>query len=382
MPASTRITHIIVRLGTGGAEKSLFRLLRQTQGELQHQVICFGRATRLGRDIEALGVSVHWLDERRLGPLVLSRALSLLRREPPDILQGWMYYGNLLASWLGKRLPASTHTVWNIRSAPADLSAEKWQTRWAIRRGGAASLAPEFIIYNSHAGQRVHEPFGYNRHPHTVIGNGIDLAEFAPDARFREQVRLAHGIGDAPWVAMLCRYHPSKGVDVFLAAVRAMVDAGCRARFALAGPGMSADNAQLAGQLRLQGLADGVDLLGEIEAAPEFLPGLDILVQASWREGTPNVLIEAMACGVLTVATRVGDTEHILPDSSRLVEAGDAAALAEAIHGALELLGNSDAAATAARVQSERNRLSAEYDMHRCVQAYRDTYAQLIGTCV
>lgn len=381
MPTATRITHLIVRLSTGGAEQSLYRLLRHTQGEFQHQVICFGRPSRIGRDIEALGVTVHWLDERRLGPMVLWRALSLLRREPPDILQGWMYYGNLLASWLGRKLPAMTRTVWNIRQAPADFAKEKWLTRWAMRRAAMQSLAPDLVIYNSHAGVQAHAHLGYNRYPHAVIGNGIDFSEFAPSAQARQQTRQHYGIGDGLWVAMVSRYHRLKGVDVFLSALQTLLETGCDAQFALAGPGMQADNTELAGLLRQRGLTQQVSLLGEISATAEFLPGLDVLVQASWREGTPNTLIEAMACGVLSVATRVGDTELILQDATRLVPPGDVVALAGAISAALEARKRADSATDEQRVGAERAHLRGLYDVDLCMQAYRDTYARLLGRC-
>ena len=384
MPAATRITHIIVRLSTGGAEKSLYRLLRHTRDEFLHEVICFGQPTTIGQDIEALGIKVHWLNERRAGPLVLWQAWRMLRANPPHILQGWMYYGNLLASLLGRCLSASTRVAWNIRQAPADFRREKARTRWAMAWARAPWLAPDLVIYNSHAGQRVHLALGYNKYPHTVIANGIDLDEFAPDAKVREQVRAAWGIGAERWVAMVCRYHPLKGVGQYLAAVRCLLDAGCRARFALAGSGMRADNAELAGLMQQHGLDETeIALLGEIASPADFLPALDVLVQASWREGTPNILLEAMACGVLTIATRVGDSERIISDAARLVSPGDSQALAAAIAAALAAA-PADAecgggARQQDRVDTERAFLRAHYETGLCMQAYRHAYEKLLG---
>jgi glycosyltransferase involved in cell wall biosynthesis len=88
-----------------------------------------------------------------------------------------------------------------------------------------------------------------------------------------------------------------------------------------------------------------------------------------------------MACGVLTVATRVGDTERILQDDNRLVPPGDAVALAGAINAALETLRRADATADAQRVNAERTHLRGLYDVDLCMQAYRETYARLLGGC-
>ncbi len=385
MPAAIRITHIIVRLSTGGAEKSLYRLLRHTGEEFVHQVICFGPPTAIGRDIEALGIPVYWLNERRAGPLVLWQAWRILRADPPQVLQGWMYYGNLLASLLGRCLPRATRVAWNIRQAPADFRREKARTRWAMQWARAAWLAPDLVIYNSHAGQRVHALLGYNKYPHTVIGNGIDLDEFTPNARVREQVRTAYGIGAEAWVAMVCRYHPLKGVGEYMAAVRSLLDAGCNARFALAGSGMHADNAELMSVMRQHGIGtEQVALLGEIASPAGFLPALDVLVQASWREGTPNILLEAMACGVATVATRVGDSERIISDAARLVTPGDSQGLATAIAGALDAVRKDakceNGTGQGARINTERAFLRAHYETDVCIQAYRRAYDKLLGT--
>ena len=207
-----------------------------------------------------------------------------------------------------------------------------------------------------------------------VISNGIDLTEFAPNQGVRAQVRRQYGVGDEPWVAMVCRYHPLKGVNEYLAAVKQLRDAGCTARFALAGTGMARDNAELSALLQRHQLGeDSICLLGEIARPQDFLPGLDLLVQASWREGTPNILLEAMACGVAMVATNVGDSAHILQDGDRLVPAGDSAALAAAIEKALNSDDNGE------RVAHERKYLQEHYETEVCMQAYRHSYGQLVG---
>ena len=204
MPSLHRICHVIVRLDTGGAEKSLFRLVRGTRGQLAHHVICFGPESPIGADIEQLGAQVTWLDYNKLGPLVFWRAFRLLRREPPDVLQGWMYFGNLIASILALGLPRRLKVAWNIRQSPADFALEKRRTRLSIHLARLPMLGPHLIIYNSFAGAQSHARFGFNRRRHTVIPNGIDTDEFKPDEASRAEWRNAQDVGDASWVGLVC----------------------------------------------------------------------------------------------------------------------------------------------------------------------------------
>lgn len=380
MPSIKRITHLIVRLDTGGAEKSLYRLIRATAGKLSHHVICFGPESTIGRDIAALGTPVTWLDYKKLGPLIFWRAWRLLRADPPDVVQGWMYFGNLIASvlsrGLSRALPRKVMLAWNIRQSPADFSLEKRRTRLSIWL--ARWLLPDLVIYNSFAGQQAHQRFGFNRKTNTVIVNGIDLQEFKPSSSERAKWRDQLGVGRATWVGLVCRYHPLKGVEEYLQAVGELADETTTddIRFLLAGPGMDSDNSALMTLFKKYQIDPStVDLLGPLDDTAGFLPALDLVVIASIREGTPNILLEAMACGVKTVATRVGDVERILRDPDRTVCPGDASDLAYKIRHALD----EPVEVERQRILAEREFLSSNYQIEQCMAAYMNTYEELLA---
>ncbi len=86
-----------------------------------------------------------------------------------------------------------------------------------------------------------------------------------------------------------------------------------------------------------------------------ILKSIDVLVLPSYREGTPNVIMEAMACGRCIVATAVGGTPELLQDGvhGRLIPARDSKALADALIEVLEdaELRNRLAAAARARIR-------------------------------
>lgn len=99
-----RICHIITGLSTGGAEMMLYKLLSGTdRTRFESSVISLIDKGTLGERIEALGIPVYTLGMPRgwPHPSGLVRLVRLVRRLRPDLLQGWMYHGNLAASWLG-----------------------------------------------------------------------------------------------------------------------------------------------------------------------------------------------------------------------------------------------------------------------------------------
>ncbi|XOV82921.1 MAG: glycosyltransferase [bacterium] len=371
------ITHLIVRLDTGGAETSLLRLIAGTRTRLAHHVICFGPPSPLGRKIENLGVKVSWLDYRRSGPLVLWQALRLLRQQPPDILQGWMYYGNVLASLLGwwtkRTTSAQPKVAWNVRNAILEPAKDNWMIRGALMC--ARLCSPDLVIYNSFAGQQAHSAM--RKQPRQlVIPNGIDLNEYAPDENVRKAVRARYQTGCEIWAGVVSRFHEGKGINEYLQAVKLLKSREVPVRLFLAGNGMTLENPELATLLSKLALApDALELLGPIENVAGFLPAVDLLIQPSLREGTPNILLEAMACGVNTVATAAGDTARIVQDPTRLATPGNIEELAEKIANAI---GESEDT-RAARVQRERAFLTAQYSASRCMQSYLAAYAAIIG---
>jgi glycosyltransferase involved in cell wall biosynthesis len=86
----------------------------------------------------------------------------------------------------------------------------------------------------------------------------------------------------------------------------------------------------MADRIRRLGLDGRVHLLGEREDVSEIMPGFDIATTASaWGEAFPNVIGEAMACGVPCVVTDVGDSAQVVGETGVVVPPKDPAALAD-----------------------------------------------------
>ncbi|MEM7079844.1 MAG: glycosyltransferase [Pseudomonadota bacterium] len=367
-----KICHVIVRLDTGGAETSLLRLAQRPDARYEHHVLCFGRPSPIGSSLARAQVPVTYCDYRT-GPVALFRAWRRLRRLRPDVVQGWMYLGNLLAAILVRwGRVGRARLVFSIRQSPRRLDLERRRTRLAIHLGRLPGLRPDLLLYNSHAAVSDHAVLGYDRYPHKVIVNGIDTARYRPDTQARDAVRRAWSVGPAEHVvAMICRFHPLKGVDIFLAAAREVLSARDDVTVLPAGPGMEAQNPALDALLGEHGLDGRVRLLGPQGEVESLLPGIDLLVLASLREGTPNILLEASACGVGCVATDVGDVRRIILQPERIVAPGDVASLVTTINANLRM--------DAEDARRARVHICNNYHIEECLESYFLTYAELLA---
>ena len=331
-----RCCHVITSLMTGGAETTLARLVPVVADEPgQCSVVSLTAGGVPGDRLRAQGVPVFELHMKPPFPSLtgLARLRSLLGELNPDLIQGWMYHGNLAASVAKTTAGLATPIIWNIRHSLYDLSAEKPTTRAVIRLSALLSKSAASIVYNSEVGASHHEAIGFAPVRSVVIRNGFDGDRFKPDEAVAWQLRSRLGLGaETVLVGMIARYHPMKGHENLLQAAARIRRTADHVHFVVAGRGVSWSNSELADAVNDRSLADGVHLLGELHDPAPVMAGLDVLCCPSSRgEGLANVVGEAMACGVPCVVTDIGDTPWLLGDAGRVVPPSDPAELAGAL---------------------------------------------------
>lgn len=329
-----RVLFIVTGLGTGGAEKQLARLApRLIDGGFAVSVIAL-RGGPVADELRGLGVPVTILGVSGFATAgrALGRLLRLTHSFDPDVIQGWMYHGNLAAALAHRLCARRARLYWGIRQSLYDISREKPLTRFLIRLGAKMSKGAKGIFYNSEVARVQHEAVGYAAARAQVIDNGFDTAIFRPDAEAHRAVRQELGVGmDTPLIGLIARFHAMKGHAVFLNAAARLARETGRVHFLLAGTGVDRDNPELCAWLRSPELAGRLHLLGERHDIPRLTAALDVASSSSsWGEAFPNALGEAMSCGVPCVATDVGDARRILGEAGIVVPAGDAEALARA----------------------------------------------------
>jgi glycosyltransferase involved in cell wall biosynthesis len=161
---------------------------------------------------------------------------------------------------------------------------------------------------------------GYEPHQVCMIPNAVDLQRFVPTLPSRVP----------PTVVFVGRLVPVKGLPILLAAWQKVI-ACMPARLVIAGDGQQ--RGELEGLAQTLGIREHVEFMGNVSDVPSALAGASIYVQPSHQEGMPNSVLEAMACGLPVVATRVSGNVDLVADgeSGLLVPVADSDALAGAL---------------------------------------------------
>ncbi len=365
-----KITHIITDLDTGGAEMMLYKLLASLRDEaLNSSVISLMGRGKITEQIETLGVKVETLDlgqGARPSWQTIKKLRQIMRSFNPDIVQGWMYHGNIVATaavFLFDPMHRKKKLFWNVRQTLYDINSEKIQTRWLIVLGRWLSFFPHSIIYNSSLSAEQHCDIGFLSKKTKIIPNGFDLQKFRPDKNRRQQLRKELEVSESTiLVGHISRLHPMKDHATLLRTIDHAVDSlystGSKQKvlFLLIGHGVTSD---LSNNLSIR-------FLGERSDVPRIMSALDIAVSSSaWGEGFPNVIGEAMASEVPCVVTDVGDSAYIVGQYGRVCPVGDDQCIASSL---LQLIGNKQERKISGK--QARKRIEKNYSMDKIKKEY------------
>jgi len=331
-----KIIHVITSLDKHGAQMMLFKVLSgMDRRRFDSVVFSLAEGGAMREQFAALGVPVFSLGMKAGLPTPAAglRLVRLFRRLQPDLIQGWMYHGNLAAQLGAMFLKRGTPILWNVRGSSCELHKEKRATAAVIWLGGKLSRLPDRIINNSLASAIQHETaLGYRASGRVIIANGFDTETFAPSEAARIALRRQLRVDEtALLIGLMARHHPMKDHVNFLRAAARLSASKPEAHFVLAGEGVNNRNHELTGMIQNLSLGGRVHLLGERDDTPCLTAAFDIATSSSaFGEGFPNILGEAMSCGVPCVTTTVGDSAFVIGDTGRAVPPGDSAALAAA----------------------------------------------------
>lgn len=372
-----RVLHVITSLGAGGAEAMLSKVALEVEGKgAESRVLSLGDLGQWGPRLRAGGLPVAALGLGSAGPRRWVSALDELELHQwrPEIVQGWMYHGNLGASALAAFL--GRPCLWNIRATWDPSGFGKVGTRLVMEANRLLSRQPDLILCNSLEAIRGHRRAGFGGR-WRLIPNGFDTARFRPDAGARAAFRASLGL-DARHrvIGMAARFHPMKDHGNLLAAWGRIAPRFPEAHLVLAGTGVLAGEPWFRAALAGLPGAERVHLLGECADMAAFQASLDLAVLSSaYGEAFPNTLGEAMACEVPCVATDVGDSRDVLGATGRIVPPRDAEALAGALADLLDL----PPEALRRLAEAARERVQGVYGLPAIGRQYLETYADVLG---
>jgi glycosyltransferase involved in cell wall biosynthesis len=299
------------------------------------------------------------------------RLLFQLHKLRPDVVHTWMYHSDLVGG-VAARLLGIRALIWSLRHSNLDRDKNKGSTLLVVKVCALMSdFLPARILSCSTRAELVHVGTGYPAAKIQVVPNGFDLARFRPDAAARAGIRAELGLSsDALVVGVVARFDVQKNHLGFVQAASIVRRALPNVVFVLVGQGIDRSNVRLVKAFRNAELEDGVYLLGRRDDIPQLMAAFDVLASPSLGEAFPNVLGEAMACGVPCVVTDVGDSAEIIGDTGRVVPPGNMCELAAQIIGLLKL----ERAERQRLGQSARMRIGEYYEIGKVVAQYEQTY--------
>ncbi|MCA9862905.1 MAG: glycosyltransferase [Thermomicrobiales bacterium] len=367
------VTHLITGLEVGGAETMLARLVTHSDRcRFQHRVVSMREPGAMASVIRAAGIPVDTLHLKAgiPDPRAARSLRNLLSQEKPDVLQAWMYHANFLATIVGPAI--RTPVIWNMRAVP-DVD---YGRQVALIDAMLSRMAwmPAAVVVNSAYGREYMARRGYRRARWKVIPNGFDTASLKPDAAAGNCLRAEWGIrNDEVVIGFVARMNPVKDHTTFLRAAQILAESDLTARFVCVGGGdddYQAKQRELAASL---GIANRVHWAGARTDIASVNNAFDIATCCSVSESFPNVVGEAMACGVPCVVTDVGDSARLVGNTGAVVRPRTPSDLAAAWQTMISG-GSAHRRELGARA---RERIVSNFSLDYVVSAYEDLYTMV-----
>lgn len=366
-----RLAVLTTGLARGGAEAQV-TLLAKTLSRRGWDVRLYSMLppTAFVEELLECGIQVESLSMRRgfADPRAIYRLVRRLRSFKPHVMHCHMIHANLLGrvSRLFVRIPGlicTAHSVWE---------GGKWRD-WAYR------LTDPLCDLTTNVSKT-----GLSRYVEAKLAdgakavwvpNGVDASCYSPDKSAGVRIRARMDWEGFVWLAVGNLRVP-KDYPNLLRAFAWMSARAPQARLAIVGSGpLRTSLESLAGEL---GIGVKVRFLGAREDVRELLQAVDGFVMSSAWEGTPMALLEACACGVPVVATRVGGNPDVVEDgvSGYLIDPRNSEALGEAM---LKLMALPESERAVMGVAARR-RVESAFGHERIVDKWENIYEQMMQT--
>ena len=324
-----KILFLARQLNIGGAERQLVILANELASRGHEVVVAsYYPGGALSAKLDTRRVRLISLEKRSRWDLfsLCVKVLRVMRQERPTVLHGWMHTQNLVATFVRIFHP-KVKLFWCVRSSNLEMVqdvVERFQVWLQSRLSGFADC----VVVNSMAGLEHSVSGGIAREKMLFIPNGIDTTVFYPDEAEGKRMRAAWGIIESTKIiGKVARFDPIKNHALFLKAAARIAAERSDVHFVCAGHGSVPYLKQLQELTRTLGIENKVHW---IEASPDVRAvynTLDVFCSASFSEGFPNVIGEAMACGRHCVVTDVGDSKLVVGGTGITVPSDDVDAL-------------------------------------------------------
>lgn len=334
-PAPLRLVLVISNLEYGGAQRQVVELANNLDPARVDVMVCtLSPYVPLADTLIDRHNRLHVIEKRFKYDLsVVPRLARLLREHAADVVQSYLFDADIAARLAG-RLASTPLIVGSERNTDYSLKHQQLLAYWLT------SKTVDLIIANSHAGATFNSALlKHDTSMYRVVHNGVDTARFRPvdiaDAK------RAIGVGaEQPVIGMFASFKQQKNHPLFFAAARLVLDSQPAAKLLLVGDELHAGmhgsrnyKQQMEGQIDALNLRSSCLCMGNRSDVERIYPACDLTVLPSLFEGSPNVALESMACGVPVVVTDVADNRLIVPNGQAgfVVPLGDERTMAQKI---------------------------------------------------
>lgn len=316
----------------GGAERMLWLLLREHDRSVIAPAVVFLCDGPFVAETRALGIPAAVIDAGRMrqaghGARSIGALARLILGRRPDVIFSWtgkahFYVGP--AAMLARR---SASTGWWLHDIPSFT--------WVDH---ATQAIPAAVVGSSSAIGAQTLARLRPRRSTFVVRPGVD--DFIEQGREDRRAAARARLGVEPHevlVALIGRFHPQKGQDRFVDALKLLNASGTPVRGLLVGGVAHGQRApyetQVMRQIQQLGLGQAITRIEHVDQPWEYLLAADVYVNARARENLSLGILEAACAARAIVAPRTGGTPEILEDgvTGLLVDSPDPDSLAAAI---------------------------------------------------
>jgi glycosyltransferase involved in cell wall biosynthesis len=307
---------LISSLEYGGAERQVIEMMRSFDRAIVNPYVCsLSREVPLARTLPEGGKELSIIEKRgRFDFTTVFRLASWCRRHRIDVVHAFLFDAEIAA-----RLAAPFAGVSAVISSERNTDYVRPRLHSVLLKATQGLF--DVMVSNSVAGKNFNiRTLGLPASRIEVVHNGVDVKRFSPNRSaglgFRERLGIAPGV---PVIGMVGSYKRQKAQDCFIRMAAGVSREFPDAQFLLVGEPLRDDFEdtsrfqtevkQLAETLKL---SDRCHFLGNQQDMNAVYNACDLTALLSHREGTPNVVLEAMACGVPAIVTDIADNALIV----------------------------------------------------------------------
>lgn len=379
-----RVLTVIDSLIVGGAEQSLLTMTPPLMARgVEPHVAYLVEREGVGEQLAAVGAHLHGLTGGGGRPGAVRRTLGAVRSIRPDLVHTTLFEADVVGRIAGRLAGVPVVSSFVTESYGPEHYGNPEYHPWKVRAAHmtdavTARLATRFHAVSRSSAELMAQRLRIPRTKIDVIPRGRDPEELGTrTARRRSAMRDSLGVAEGqPLLFAAGRHFHFKGLDVVAAAMQNVCAVHPEARLLIAGREGPA-TAELRSVIANVGNPDVVELIGYRRDVPDLMAAADVFVLPSRAEGSPGVLLEAMALEAPVVASDIPSVQEIAGsgEPTMMLAPPDAPErLAAAI---IDLLGDEHAARSLAA--AARRRFLAEYTIDSVADRMVDLYRACLG---